>query len=87
MKHRTEWSFQDIGGKDASKKPRCRACGGETVNVLVRYGASKPQYEWECMICGKAFKPFAGSEDKRKYRKNPKRKFRKESYASSPRRH
>jgi uncharacterized protein with PIN domain len=63
--NRSSHSYQLPEGQESERKPRCRACGGETTQVLVSYGTRgardekakrRLQYEWECMSCGKSFK-------------------------------
>ena len=75
---RTAASYQSKEGLEAQEKPRCRSCGGETVQVLVAYGFNKPQLEWECMMCGKSFKV-----DGRINYKDKKKKQRYNTYKPS----
>jgi len=47
--------------RQESDKPRCKACGGEMVKVLVSYKSPNKTYgvlaeEFECLRCGKTFK-------------------------------
>ena len=44
----------DFDGWVPDRKQDCRACGTECTLVLVSYG-DEPQWEWECLSCGKSF--------------------------------
>jgi ribosomal protein L37AE/L43A len=73
-------SYPNTEGWEPQDKPRCKACGGETVQVLAQYGIAKPQLEWECMLCSKSFKVDGkvNHQDKKKYKKRYTHKPRKQ---------
>jgi len=60
----------DTEGWEPQNRPRCKACGGETAQVLAQYGTAKPQLEWECILCSKSFK----ADDKISYQDEKKSK-------------
>ena len=54
-----------------ARRPRCKNCRGEMVEVLVSYGTRDLYTEYECIKCGKVMKSL--ENNKKNDRRRPRR--------------